>query len=146
MGDMGEQSWPDGRYVKLGSADNVALISDPLANLEPKPEQWLNKTFFRVEKPKAISVAFPAETNSWKLTRETETARWKLADAKPGEQLDATKTSGVSNPFGSASFTDVTVGAKPEEWAGQADRGDDRHVRQLHLHGQRGPRANDTAR
>jgi hypothetical protein len=68
-----------------------------------------------VEKPKAISVAFPAETNSWKLTRESESAPWKLADARPGEDLDATKASGVGSPFSSASFNDVTVGAKPED-------------------------------
>lgn len=115
MGDMGEQSWPNGRFVKLASSDIVALVAEPLANLEPKPEQWLDKTFFRVEKPKAISVAFPAETNSWKLTRESESAPWKLADAKPGEDLDATKASGVGSPFGSASFNDITVGAKPED-------------------------------
>ena len=115
MGEMGDQSWPNGRFVKLASADAVAIIAEPLANIEPKPDQWLDKTFFRVEKPKSISVAYPAETNSWKITRESETAQWKLADAKPGEELDASKASGVGSPFSSASFNDISVGAKPEE-------------------------------
>src|SRR2546427_457701 len=93
---MGDEGWPDGRYVKVGGdSENVALSSDALANLEPKPEQWLNKDFFKVEKPRAIAVAFPVATNSWKLSRETESAEWKLAEAKPAEQLDSSKASGV---------------------------------------------------
>lgn len=112
-GDMGDdQGWPDGRYVKLGAeSDSVALISDPLANIEPKPEQWLNKDFFKVEKARSIEVVFPEATNSWKVSRETETGEWKLADAKPGEQLDSSKTSALTNPLNFPSFNDVAAGA-----------------------------------
>lgn len=116
MGDMGDSGgWPDGRYVKVGSSSDVALISDALANIEPKPEQWLNKDFFKVEKVRSVAVAFPAATNSWKLSRETETGDWKLADAKPTEQLDASKASGVANPLSSPSFTDVDILCKPDQ-------------------------------
>ena len=45
-------------------------------------------------------------------TRESETGDWKLAAAKPGEELDASKTSGLSSPFSSPSFSDVLPGAK----------------------------------
>jgi hypothetical protein len=115
-GDMGEEGFPDGRYVKVGSdSDAVAVISDPLSNVEPKPEQWLNKDFFKVEKARSIAVTFPAATNSWKLNRETESAEWKLAEAKPTEQLDSGKASGVANPLNSPSFVDVASGAKPED-------------------------------
>ena len=110
LGDMGgDEGFPDGRYVKVGNSDDVVLISDALQNVEPKPEQWLNKDFFKIEKPRSIAVAFPNATNSWKLTRETETGEWKLADAKPTEQLDASKASGVSNPLSSPSFADVAT-------------------------------------
>jgi hypothetical protein len=116
MGDMGDSGWPDGRYVKVGSnSDTVALISDALASIEPKPEQWLNKDFIKVEKVRSIDVNFPVATNSWKLTRETETGEWKLADAKPTEQLDSSKTSSVSNPLSSPSFNDVDVKSTPEQ-------------------------------
>jgi hypothetical protein len=115
-GDMGENGWPDGRYVKVGAkSDTVDVISDPLSNVEPKPEQWLSKDFFKVEKVRAVAVAFPEPTNSWKLSRPTETGEWKLADAKPTEQLDSAKTSSVSNPLSSPSFTDVDTASKPEE-------------------------------
>jgi hypothetical protein len=108
FGDMGDEGYPDGRFVKTdSSSDDVQVISDPLSNLEPKPEQWLNKDFVHIERPKSIQVTYPVSTNSWKLTRETESGEWKLADAKPGEQLDSSKASGVSNPLSSASFNDV---------------------------------------
>jgi hypothetical protein len=113
-GEMGEEGWPDGRYVKLGDSDNATLISDALANIEPKPEQWLNKDFFKIEKVRLVAVTFPAATNSWKLTRDTETAEWKLAEAKPTEQLDNSKASGVANPLASPSFADVAVSVTPE--------------------------------
>src|SRR5207247_2654694 len=70
--------------------------------------------FFKIEKPRSVAVEFPAATNSWKLTRDTETAEWKLADPKPGEQLDASKASGVANPLSSPSFTDVASTQAPE--------------------------------
>ena len=116
MGDLGDEGWPDGRYVMLGSSsDSVALISEPLANIEPKPDPWLNKDFFKVDKVRSVAVTFANATNSWKLDRETESGEWKLADAKPEEKLDSAKASGVSNPLASPSFVDVMIGASPEQ-------------------------------
>jgi len=114
-GDTGEEGSPDGRWVKVGGSETVAIISEPLANLEPKPDQWLNKDFVHIEKPRTIAVTFPVATNSWKLSKENETAEWKLADAAAGEQLDASKASGVANPLSSPSFNDVATSAKPED-------------------------------
>jgi len=107
----GDEGFADGRYVQVGEdSKNVDLISDPLENMEPKPDQWLNKDFFKIEKPSAIEVDFPIATNSWKLVRDSETNDWKLAGAKAGEELDSSKVSGVSSPFTSPSFSDVIPG------------------------------------
>jgi len=115
FGDAGEDGWPDGRYIKVGNdATTVVVISDPMASIEPKPEQWLSKDFFHVDRVKSISVSFSVETNSWKLSRETESGEWKLADTRPGELLDSAKTASVANPLSSPSFVDVINGAKPE--------------------------------
>jgi len=84
-GEMGEEGWPDGRYVKLGDSPNVAVISEALVNIEPKPDQWLNKDFFKVEK------------------------------VRPNEQLDSTKTSGLNNALSSPTFNDVATSATPEQ-------------------------------
>jgi hypothetical protein len=108
---MGEGGWPDGRYVKVGTdATEVAVVSEPLDDIEPKPESWLSKEFFHIEKARSVEVSFPIATNSWKLTRETESGEWKLVDAKPEEQLDSAKTSSISTLFSAPSFTDVLAG------------------------------------
>lgn len=115
-GEFGEEGFPDGRYVKTGAdSEDVLVISDALANVEPKPEQWLDKDFFKIEKVSAVAVEFPTATNSWKITRETESGEWKLSDAKPGEQLDNSKGSSAVNPLGSPSFNDVMADGKPEQ-------------------------------
>ena len=115
MDEEGEGGWPDGRYVMVGGAsDRVALISDPLSNLDPNAAPWLNKDFFKIEKMKSIAVTFPNATNSWQLVRETEGAELKFAEPKSGEELDSSKASSVANPFSSPSFVDVVVGAAAE--------------------------------
>src|SRR5690606_20889637 len=47
--------------------------------------------------------------DSWKLTRESENGNWTLVDAKPEEQLDTGKVSGVANSISSPSFVDVVI-------------------------------------
>ena len=119
MGEMGDnEGFPDGRYVMVGTGTKtVAVISDPLSNLEAKPDQWLNKDLFKVEKIRSIGVVFPAGTNSWKVTRETESASdWKLTEAKAGEQLDSAKTSSFSYALNSPTLNDVLpADTKPEQ-------------------------------
>lgn len=116
MDEAGDGGYPDGRYVLVGGATNrVALISDPLANLEPNPGPWLNKDFFKVEKARSIAVTFPVATNSWQLVRDTEGGTLKFAAATTGEELDSGKASGAGNPFTSPSFDDVVVGMTPEQ-------------------------------
>ena len=110
-GSLGAGGWPNGRWIYLPDHPGVAyLSSEPFSNIEPNPDQWLDKDFVRVEKARSVDVNFPVSTNSWKLTRETETGEWKLADAKSDETLDASKIASVSNPLSAASFTDVRAG------------------------------------
>jgi hypothetical protein len=114
-GPMGGGGWPNGRWIYLPDQPGVAyLTSESFANIEPNPEQWLDKDFVHVEKARSIDVNFPVSTNSWKVTRETETGEWKLADAKSGETLDASKVASVSNPLSAASFADVRAGTTLE--------------------------------
>ena len=116
MDDDGEGGWPDGRYVLAsGAADQVALVSEPLANLETAAGPWLNKDFFKIEKAKSIAVSFPNTTNSWHLVRETEGAELKFAAPKAGEELDSAKVASAANPFSSPSLSDVVVGAAAEQ-------------------------------
>jgi Tfp pilus assembly protein PilN len=109
-GGMGDEGWPDGRYVMAGAgAKTVAVISDPLDSAQPKPEEWLDKDFLSIEKPRTIAVQFSEPTNSWKLSRASETNDWQLADAKADEKIDSSKISSVTSAFSSPSFNDVTA-------------------------------------
>jgi hypothetical protein len=115
-GGMPDESWPDGRYVMVGSGSKTLdVISDPLETVDPKPDAWLNKDFVKIEKPNAISVSYPVNTNSWKLTHESETNDWALAGVKPAEKLDSSKVSSLTGEFSSLSFNDVLPpDTKPE--------------------------------
>lgn len=107
---------PAGRYVMPeDGSKRVALISDPLQDLVVKPEHWLSREFIKVEKPKTIALDGATPAMKWKLERENESADWKLADVKPGEELDKSKTSGLVNSISNMRFTDVLdPQAKPE--------------------------------
>ena len=112
---FGGGSYPDGRYIMIGTnVQSIALISDALSNVEPEPDDWLNKDWFKVEKLRSISVTTTNATNNWKLTRESETGEWKLADAKAGEQLDTGKSSSVSSALSYPSFNDVATNTAAE--------------------------------
>ncbi len=106
----GDSSYPVGRYVMVdGSPNDIALVSDPLTQLAPRAQDWISKDWFKVEKPNYISVTSTNATNSWTLERPTEAGDWKLADAKPGEELDKTKISSVTSALSYASFNDVAT-------------------------------------
>jgi hypothetical protein len=110
---------PAGRYVTPQDGSNrVFLISETLDEVQAKPEQWLNREFIKVEKPKLIAVAGPSPGMNWKLIRENDSAPWKFADPKRGEELDAAKVSGVAAPLANATFTDVLDPKTPSAQSG----------------------------
>ena len=112
-----DESFPDGRYVMLaGDTHDAYLLHDPLSEVEPKPDQWLNKDFFKIERPKAVAVSFPEATNSWRIARDTETGDWKVADLKTNQTENPTNLPSVTSPLSAASFDDVMApSAKSEE-------------------------------
>lgn len=112
----GEEGWPDGRYLMLegDAAQGASLVAESFSNLEPRPETWLSRDFFKVERPLAIAVHYPdAPTNSWKISRASETNDWTLADLGPEEKLDPAKLSVLGSVLSWPSFEDVVVGQDP---------------------------------
>jgi hypothetical protein len=114
---FGGGAWPNGRYVMVGNdIKTVALVGDALSNVDPKPEDWISKDWFKVEKIRSISMTSTNATNSWKVAREVEAGELKLADKKEGEEIDTSKLSSVGFALSSPSFNDVlSPEAKPEE-------------------------------
>ena len=113
----GGEGWPDGRFILASNVPPLTawLVAESLANVEPKPEQWINKDFFKVDRLKSIEVTSTNATNSWKFSRETENGEMKLADKQDKEEIDAAKVSSLSSALSFPSFNDVIAsGAKPE--------------------------------
>lgn len=102
---------PVGRWVMDPSVKTkVNLISDPLENIHATPRHWLSKDFFKVAKIKSIRVTYPdVPTNSFRLTRETESGEWTIDGLKDGEELDTSQTSGFNYALSNPSFSDVIV-------------------------------------
>lgn len=102
---FGGGSFPTGRYVLAdGQADSVALVQEPFSSVATEASAWLQRDFFKVEKIKSIAVT---TTNSWQVSRETETGEWRLAEAQEGETLDTAKTGSFNYALSSPSFEDV---------------------------------------
>jgi hypothetical protein len=113
LGGMGG-AWPIGRYVMVDNKiETAALVNEPLSNAEPKPDQWLDKEWFKVEQPVSITVSHPEATNSFSLTRTNEFSEWSLVDTKPEEKVDTAKTGAFSSLLSSPSFDDVIVDGQP---------------------------------
>ena len=116
-GPFGGGEFPVGRWVRdTASKDNVVLTSEQFSEAEPKPENWLDKEFLKVEKLKSISVSYTTNAaNGWKAARETEGAEWKLADVKAGENVDTNKLSALGSPLSSPSFSDVVANPQADK-------------------------------
>jgi hypothetical protein len=113
---FGEEGFADGRYVMLGGdAKTVLTLSDPLNSVDPKCAEWLDKDFFKVEKPRTISFASTNAADSWTLSRASELAPWVLEQAKPGEVLDTNKVSSLASTLSYPSFVDVAADSAPEK-------------------------------
>jgi hypothetical protein len=104
----------NGRYVMLpDDHKDLLLISDPLDSIEVNPESWLDRDFFKVDKIESISLVSTNATNSWKLTRDSESAPWVMSDAKAGELLDSNKVSSLAGTLSYASFVDAATNTAP---------------------------------
>jgi len=114
MAEMG--GFPAGRYVMPVGGTSVSLVSDSLDDVDAKPEAWLKRDFIKIENPSSVTLAGPTDAQKWKLTRDTASAEWKLAGAKPDEKVDAAKVSQVANAFSFGAFSDVlNPDAKPAD-------------------------------
>jgi hypothetical protein len=103
-----------GRYVMGQDGSNrVFLVTETFEEIQMKPEQWLSRDFIKIENPKSIAVTGTAPAMNWKLVRDAAASPWKLGDAKPGEELDNAKASGVASIFTHGSFADVLAADAP---------------------------------
>ena len=106
---------PAGRYVQVAGAQNVAVVSDPLNKIEADPAHWLDKTFFKADRVKTLTVTVAGAGAGWKITRDEEWGQWRPLAG--GGRLDASSAVGAVNALNNLAFTDVAL--KPESEAGE---------------------------
>lgn len=105
---LGIHGFFDGRYVLLPSNPRkVLLIPDELASVAPDPGPWLKPDFFKVENVKFISLLSPNPTNSWELSRDSDSSPWVLANPKPGEVLNTGVASDAATMLAFLRFVDA---------------------------------------
>lgn len=98
-----------GRYVR-NHADTSGFyaVSEMFPSVSAEAKRWLNDAFISPEKIKSITVSLTDKPDStWKLTRETEEAEFKLDGAAAAEVLDTTVGSSVKSLFSYARFDDI---------------------------------------
>jgi len=100
----GSEGFPAGRYLKSTHSDKVVLVSETLDEIDTAPTRWISTEFINVEGPKVVTLA---GANTWSLSRESATADWQLAEAKPEEKLDSTKTSRLGTLLSASTVFDV---------------------------------------
>ena len=95
------------RYVRINDdGDTVWQVDGQFYDLQPKPEDWIDKSFIDVAKIKDVEITMPKAEDSWKATRKDEAGDFTLVDAKPGEDFDKDKAS-LATVLSGPTFTDV---------------------------------------
>lgn len=94
------------RFIRIQGEDIIWEISDQLPDLVTKPDAWLAKGFFDVQKLKSVDVTAAKPADSWKAARADETGDFTLEGAAPGESIDAGKVS-LGTLLSSPTFNDV---------------------------------------
>jgi hypothetical protein len=111
-----DKGQPDGRYLLVGSDPKTLLVvSDPMNNVEPKPEKWIAKDFASIDRIKKLVVDTPGTTISYQLARESESVDWVLDGLKAGEKTDYSAAVSAPNTLYRLAYTDVAPELKPEQ-------------------------------
>lgn len=106
-----------GRFIR-NHADESGFyaVNDLLMMFDTDPIRWLDDSFIRIENISSIHVAEADNPGIklWHVTRETEDGDFRLADAAPGETLEATAGDSFKRLMGFARFSDVVPTAEVE--------------------------------
>jgi hypothetical protein len=107
---FGDGGMANGRYVQMGAdPKQIVLVSDPLGTVNTRAEDWLDKTFFKVELPLRVEITRPDEATGFILSRTNEFSEWVWEDAGAEEKLDSSKTSLFGSLLSAPTFTDVVI-------------------------------------
>jgi hypothetical protein len=105
--DNPQKARADGRFVALPEEPKIAyVVSDPLEQATTRSSEWIDKTSFQVEKVRTLEVRYP-DGGGYRIERDGDNADWRLAGARPGERLEATKANSASYSLSLLELADV---------------------------------------
>lgn len=117
-GAAGTPSYPIGRFVIVGkdaaaldAAQSVVVVGDTLAGASAKPESWLAKDFFKIERIKSVAIAGEDSAHTWTIARNTPEDFWHLEGAASADDFDPINGNQVAGALESMLMQDVVVGA-----------------------------------
>jgi hypothetical protein len=104
------------RMIRIpDDGDTIWVVGNTFSDLETKPDSWIEKAFFDVQKLKSVEVTAAKPEDSWKATRENADAtEFSLEGAKPGEKLDNGKIN-LASLLSAPTFNDVLTKDKAAE-------------------------------
>ena len=104
------------RMIRIpDDGDTIWVVGNTFSDLETKPDSWIEKAFFDVQKLKSVEVTAAKPEDSWKATRENADAtEFTLEGAKPGEKLDNGKIN-LASLLSAPTFNDVLTKDKAAE-------------------------------
>lgn len=99
---------PAGRYLLSGGdAAWIAVVSEPLNQVEATPAAWLSKAIFHIDRVQSVAVAGPDGKSRWTLARAKEGDLWSFAGL--AEKPDPQKAEDVVSPLYEISLADVVA-------------------------------------
>lgn len=104
-----------GRYVKTGTSNSVFLVGETFDSVKMDPAEWIDKTFFKVDKIKTIEIKSEESSEDWKLVRTEASGDFSFAKEIEGEELDQSKVSSMKSAFSNPQIEDVFTGDAKKE-------------------------------
>ena len=96
-----------GRYLTAGSdAGTMLVVAEPLTQVESKPDAWLVKDLIRADGARSITSSKDGKLR-WTVTRERESADWKLAGSV--EKPDLQKATDLASSLNWVNLVDVVA-------------------------------------
>jgi hypothetical protein len=117
--------YPDGRYLLKPQSGTVALVTEAFSDISDSSDNWLDKTFFKLDKIKR-GTAKQGNTVVWSVKREAENDSLELdlpGAIGPEEELDKSEVSQVDSALRYPSFNKIVDPATSDDELGFA--GDD---------------------
>jgi hypothetical protein len=98
---------PDGRYIKLASAEKPVLINETLFGFSTKPNQWLDKDFIKIKDIKSVKCTSSDSSKNWTVEKSDKKGQFKLEGVPEGKTEDISKINSAMGAFNYFTFTDL---------------------------------------